>query len=90
MDPPTSLRGMLEGLTAVQEELGLTVLLPLHPRIRKRAEEFGLTPLLERLRTCVPVGYLEVMSLAVWPALSSAIPAACRRQPITRASAVRS
>ena len=64
MDPPTSLRGMLEGLTAVQEELGLAVLLPLHPRTRKRAEEFGLTPLLERLRTCAPVGYLEIMSLA--------------------------
>lgn len=64
VDSPTSLRGMLEGLIAVQEELGLAVLLPLHPRTRKRAEEFGLTPLLERLRTCAPVGYLEVMSLA--------------------------
>lgn len=64
VDTPASLRGMLEGLTAVQEELGLAVLLPLHPRTRKRAEEFGLTGLLERLHTCAPVGYLEVMSLA--------------------------
>lgn len=30
---------------------------------RKRAEGFGLTPLLERLRTCAPVDYLEAMSL---------------------------
>ena len=64
VDTPASLRGMLEGLIAIQEEYGLTVLLPLHPRTRKRAEEFGVTGLLERLRTCAPVGYLEVMSLA--------------------------
>ncbi|WP_165176249.1 UDP-N-acetylglucosamine 2-epimerase (non-hydrolyzing) [Desulfovibrio sp. ZJ369] len=64
VDTPASLRGMLEGLAAVQEELGFAVLLPLHPRTRKRAEEFGVTGLLERLRTCAPVGYLEVMSLA--------------------------
>lgn len=64
VDTPASLRGMLEGLIAVQEELSLTVLLPLHPRTRKRAEEFGVTGLLEHLYTCAPVGYLEVMSLA--------------------------
>lgn len=64
VDTPASLRGMLEGLIAIQEEYDLTVLLPLHPRTRKRAEEFGVTGLLERLRTCAPVGYLEVMSLA--------------------------
>ena len=63
VDTPASLRGMLEGLGGVQEEYGLPVLLPLHPRTRKRAQEFDLVPLLERLRTCDPIGYLEAMSL---------------------------
>ncbi|MBQ3060729.1 MAG: UDP-N-acetylglucosamine 2-epimerase (non-hydrolyzing) [Desulfovibrio sp.] len=63
VDTPASLRGMLEGLAAVQEISGLAVLLPLHPRTRKRVREFGLTPLLTALRTCDPIGYLEAMSL---------------------------
>lgn len=63
VDTPDSLRGLLEGLAAVQEEYGLPVLLPLHPRTRKRAGEFGLESLLGGLRTCEPLGYLELMSL---------------------------
>ncbi len=63
VDTPTSLRGMLEGLVSIQEQYGLTVMLPLHPRTRKRAQEFGLTNILSRLRICDPIGYLELMSL---------------------------
>ena len=64
VDSITSLRGVLEGLIAIQEEFNFVVLLPLHPRTRKRAEEFGLTLLLNQLHICDPVGYLEAMSLA--------------------------
>lgn len=63
VDAPASLRGMLEGLVGVQEEYGLAILLPLHPRTRKRVREFGLDSLLDGLRVCDPIGYLEVMSL---------------------------
>lgn len=63
VDTSVSLRGMLEGLAAVREAYGLTILLPLHPRTRKRIQEFGLTPLLEQLRSSAPLGYLETMSL---------------------------
>lgn len=63
VDTPASLRGMLEGLAAVQQDYGLPVLLPLHPRTRRRAGEFGLAHLLDGLRTCEPLGYLELMSL---------------------------
>lgn len=63
VDTPRALRGMLEGLTAVRETRGITVLLPLHPRTRARVQEFGLTPLLAQLHTCEPLGYLKTMSL---------------------------
>lgn len=63
VDTPASLRGMLKGLAAVQDTCGFAVLLPLHPRTRKRVREFGLDPLLAPLRICDPIGYLEVMSL---------------------------
>ena len=63
VDTPASLRGMLEGLAAVQEVHALPILLPLHPRTRKRIQDFGLAPLLAGLRICEPLGYLETMSL---------------------------
>ncbi|WP_297671962.1 non-hydrolyzing UDP-N-acetylglucosamine 2-epimerase [uncultured Desulfovibrio sp.] len=63
VDDPASLRGMLNGLARVQEEHGFTVLLPLHPRTRRRIAEHGLEDAAAMLRTCEPVGYLELMSL---------------------------
>ncbi len=44
--------------------LALPVLLPLHPRSRARAEEFGLDSHLARLRVVEPVGYREFLGLS--------------------------
>ncbi|WP_368506095.1 UDP-N-acetylglucosamine 2-epimerase [uncultured Desulfovibrio sp.] len=63
VDTPTSLRAMLEGLVSIQEQHGLTVVLPLHPHTRKWTQHFGLTNILSRLLTCDPIGYMELMSL---------------------------
>jgi UDP-N-acetylglucosamine 2-epimerase (non-hydrolysing) len=59
-DNPTTLRAILRELV----ELPLPVVLPLHPRTRKHALEFGLQPLLDCLQACEPIGYREFVSLA--------------------------
>jgi UDP-N-acetylglucosamine 2-epimerase (non-hydrolysing) len=61
VDDPAALAGVLSGLERVAEEL--PVVLPLHPRTRCRAEEFGLNPHLAGLRTMAPLGYREMVSL---------------------------
>ena len=60
-DSPERLEGILKGLS----QLGLPVILPLHPRTRKAAERHGLTSLLSAggLRTTEPLRYLETMTL---------------------------
>jgi UDP-N-acetylglucosamine 2-epimerase len=63
VDNPESLRNILEGLVQVKKETGLEILLPLHPRTRKRIAEFVLQSLVENLRNIEPIGYLELMSL---------------------------
>jgi len=59
-DNATNLGAILHELA----QLPLPVVLPLHPRTRKRAADFGLQPLLDRLLVCEPVGYQEFISLA--------------------------
>lgn len=54
---------ILKGLNAVSQAKGLQILFPMHPRARKKAVEFGLEHLLEKLITTEPLGYLELMSL---------------------------
>lgn len=49
--------------------LPLPVLLPLHPRSVRRAEEFGLQPLLARLRVTPPIGYRDFLGLEAEAAL---------------------
>ncbi|HEU4455196.1 MAG TPA: UDP-N-acetylglucosamine 2-epimerase (non-hydrolyzing) [Longimicrobium sp.] len=61
VDDPAAFRAVLEALASVAEEM--PVVLPLHPRARKKAEEFGLEGPLSRLRLLEPVGYLEMLSL---------------------------
>ena len=61
VDDPEALRTVLEALAAIAREI--PVLLPLHPRTRRRAEEFGLSALLGGVRAMEPVGYLEMLSL---------------------------
>ena len=64
-DDEPNLRAILTELAA----LPMPVVLPLHPRTRKRAEEFGLQPLLAQLRLTEPMGYREFICLAAESAL---------------------
>ncbi len=63
VDNSESLRNILEGLVQVKKETGLEILLPLHPRTRKRISEFGLESLATGVKTTDPIGYLDLMSL---------------------------
>ncbi len=63
VDNPESLRNILEGLVQVKKETGLEILLPLHPRTRKRIAEFELENLIGNLKISDPIGYLDLMSL---------------------------
>ena len=59
-------------LGAILRELAsipLPVLLPLHPRTRHRAVEYGLQQQLAGLHVCEPIGYREFISLASAAAL---------------------
>ena len=59
VDDPTVLAEILEAL----HQIGRTmpVIFPIHPRTRKRVEEFGLS--LDGVRTVEPLGYLEFLNL---------------------------
>jgi len=59
-DNADNLRAILSELVG----LPVPVVLPLHPRTRKRADEFGLHPLLDQLSVCEPMGYREFIGLA--------------------------
>ena len=59
-DSEANLRAILEQLVS----LSVPVVLPLHPRTRAKASEFGLTPLLDQLVTVEPLGYREFIGLA--------------------------
>jgi len=61
VDNPAALRAVLGALSRVAAEM--PVIVPLHPRTRKNAENFGLTGDLDRLRVLEPVGYREMVSL---------------------------
>ena len=65
VDNPESYRSILEQLAA----LDLPVVLPLHPRSVKRAEEHGLGGLLAKLRVVEPIGYREFLGLEAAAAL---------------------
>jgi UDP-GlcNAc3NAcA epimerase len=58
-DDPQRLRAILQVLAAVP----LPVLLPLHPRTRRRISELGLAALLEPLQVCGPLGFLAMVLL---------------------------
>jgi len=61
VDDPGALAGVLGGLAAVAGEM--PVVLPIHPRTRRRAGEFGLDDALAALRVTGPLGYREMVSL---------------------------
>lgn len=61
VDDPKVLGGILDALCAIQREL--PVVFPVHPRTRKRLEEFGFGPRSAALRLCDPLGYLDFLGL---------------------------
>jgi UDP-N-acetylglucosamine 2-epimerase (non-hydrolysing) len=61
VDDPAALRTVFDALAAVSETL--PVVLPLHPRTRKNASEFGCEAALRRLNVVEPLGYREMLSL---------------------------
>jgi UDP-N-acetylglucosamine 2-epimerase (non-hydrolysing) len=67
VDDPGALRAVLGALASVAEEI--PIVLPLHPRTRRKAEEFGLDALLRRFTILEPLGYSEMLSLTDGAAL---------------------
>ena len=63
VDSRLPLGEILEGLGRIQKTHGLDVVLPVHPRTRRRLEEFGLQDRASALKLVEPVGYLELMGL---------------------------
>lgn len=63
VDNSDSLKNILIGLAKSKKATGLEILLPLHPRTRKRIAEFGLQDLISAFKITEPMGYLELMSL---------------------------
>lgn len=63
-DDPSTLQVILDGLDRAHRETGLDILLPLHPRSRKRIAEFGLDGRTRNLRLVDPICYLDLLSLA--------------------------
>jgi UDP-N-acetylglucosamine 2-epimerase (non-hydrolysing) len=62
VDDKETLKGILGGLKLVYEELGLTIVYPMHPRTRKRMNEFNLS--VDRGLTVIePVDYLTFLGL---------------------------
>ena len=62
VDDRSALTAVLEALARVSREM--PVVLPLHPRTRKNAEQFVMGELLGRLKVIEPVGYTEMLSLS--------------------------
>ena len=65
VDDPVKYREILTQLA----DLGVPVVLPLHPRSVKRAQEHGLTDLLAKLVVVEPIGYREFLGLQAESAL---------------------
>jgi UDP-N-acetylglucosamine 2-epimerase (non-hydrolysing) len=61
VDGADALRICLEALAAIAHDL--PVVLPVHPRTRKKVEAFGLGALLERLVAVDSLGYTEMLAL---------------------------
>jgi UDP-N-acetylglucosamine 2-epimerase (non-hydrolysing) len=61
VDDPKRLKGVIEGLQRVSDELKMTLVLPTHPRTRKRIEEFGLRS--DGILLTEPLGYLDFLIL---------------------------
>jgi len=60
-DVKTRLESILQGLSKIAPRM--PVILPIHPRTKKRISEFGLEDLLKKLKVIDPVGYDESVAL---------------------------
>jgi UDP-N-acetylglucosamine 2-epimerase (non-hydrolysing) len=70
VDDPVVFEGILGALEDIQESI--SIVFPVHPRTRRRLEEFGFSERLSRargLRLCEPLGYLEFLGLTSQAAL---------------------
>jgi UDP-N-acetylglucosamine 2-epimerase (non-hydrolysing) len=61
VDNPKRFRDIVEGLKLVQEYFGLPIIYPIHPRSRRRMEEYGLDP--GRVIITEPLDYLSFLFL---------------------------
>jgi UDP-N-acetylglucosamine 2-epimerase (non-hydrolysing) len=62
VDNMQRLKQIAEALKRIAEEHDLTIVFPLHPRTKKRLEEFGIA-LDTRIKKTEPFGYLEFLTL---------------------------
>lgn len=62
VDDPVRLRNLIDGLSLSGTELGVKVILPLHPRTKKNIVSFGML-LPENVQMIDPVGYLDFLQL---------------------------
>jgi len=62
VDKKTRLADILEGLRLVGETLHISIIFPMHPRTKKRIEEFNLT-VPEVINVIEPLGFLEFLQL---------------------------
>jgi UDP-N-acetylglucosamine 2-epimerase (non-hydrolysing) len=60
-DDPIRLARIIEGLRRVSEDLDLPVICPLHPRTKKKMDEFGLNA--DGIRLVGPMDYLSFLKL---------------------------
>jgi len=63
VDNREDLANILEGINRFQKDSGLKIMLPLHPRTRKRINEFDLNERIKVINVVEPLGYLDLMSL---------------------------
>ncbi|AIY90186.1 UDP-N-acetylglucosamine 2-epimerase [Geoglobus acetivorans] len=61
VDVRERLKGILRGLKLIREEFSVPVVFPVHPRTRKRVEEFGLD--MSGIEVIDPLGFLEFLQL---------------------------
>jgi UDP-N-acetylglucosamine 2-epimerase (non-hydrolysing) len=66
VDSPETLADVLDGLRLLSDQLGSTIVFPVHPRTWRRLSEFGLAPRANAIRGLVmteALGYLDFLAL---------------------------
>ena len=66
VDHKESLSGILEGFESLTDTYNLPIIYPIHPRTKKRLEEFGLIDKInkiEKLKLIEPVGFFDLLAL---------------------------